>query len=200
MKQIDLNELYRDPNENSSKQYENANKVTLQYLKNRVGINDQVLDIGRLSPLTEEIKKNILTGKGEIFNTDGDLDIDFFIPESKNANKKFDIIIFSHTIEHLFNPLYSLLRIKEVMDENSKLYVILPQRPKFLWTKGHFHEIDDYRMKLLIERAELDIVSIENKRYCRAFYEYFKGIRPFFRMFLEKNGYYELKLKANSIK
>ena len=133
-----LYELAKDPYTAYSKQTELKNRQTLNYLRFKINRNDTILDVGVRSPLTDEIEKffNIM-----IYNTDGDLDTNPNVPM-----EYFDIIIYSHTIEHQFNPLFTLLRLKSRLKHNGIMYIFLPNRPKFLWFKGHFHEIDRYRI------------------------------------------------------
>jgi len=168
----------------TTKQTEKSMQCTLEYLRRKINYCDTILDVGRVSPLT--IKLNDYYN---MYNTVGDLDVKFKIPKVK-----FDGILYSHTIEHQFNPLFTLLELKKQMNKDTKLFIILPQRPKFLWTKGHYHEIDHYRMKLLLKRAGLSIISYEKHNPGMVWWFYFTGIRPILRLFLEFNGYYECKL------
>jgi hypothetical protein len=159
----------------------------LEYLLQK-GLTGTVLDIGQRSPLTDNIadKFNVL-----ICNTAGDLDEAFTFPDYR-----YDSIIYSHTIEHQFSPLHTLVKLKMAMQPHTRLFIILPSRTKLLWTLEHYHEIDRYRMQMLIERAGLQIVSYERRKRSRRWYSYLTGIRPFMRLFLEYNAYYEIKLKT----
>ena len=141
----------KDPNIYYSVQTANKIKGAIKYLKDKIRKKDRVLDIGCKSPMTTAIIKafNII-----IDNTEGDLDISFTTPRNK-----YDVIIYSHTIEHQFNPLYTLLEIKKLMHHESILYIFLPERGKLLWTNVHYHEIDNYRMRILLERAEFKVLS-----------------------------------------
>jgi len=161
-------------------------RQVIDYLKDKIQLGN-ILDVGRVSPLTEAISENF--HYSHIYNTAGDLDTDFTFPV-----KIYDTIIYSHTIEHQFNPLYTLLRLKEVADAYTRIFIILPSRTKLLWDKGHFHEIDHYRMKLLIERAGMRIVTYERRKAWRKWYTYFYGFRPLMRLFLEYNAYYMIQL------
>jgi len=166
--------------------YQTRSRVnkTLEYLRGKV--YGMVLDVGQRSPFTDELEK---TFDCRVDNTEGDLDADFTIPGSA-----YDVIIYSHTIEHQFNPLFTLLWLKEVLKEKGRMYIMVPERGKFLWYDGHFHEIDDYRMRLLIKRAGLKIVSKTRHKVWRHWKMYFMGIRPLFRFFLEYNAIYEIEL------
>ena len=172
-----------------TKQYQSHIYHTLNYFDGRINKSDIILDLGNENPLTRKIRHRFGCF---IINTDGDLDEKFYIPEFV---KSFDKIIYSHTIEHQFNPLNTLERIKPFMNQESKLYILLPDRGKLLWCKGHFHEIDEYRMGLLAKRAGLEIVSKTRQKIWREWWFYFTGIKPLMRLFFEYHAIYELKLK-----
>ena len=102
-----LNELAKNPFKNRNFQGQNALKRKLKYFRNLINQNQRVLDVGGRNPLTEalESEHNI-----KIDNTTGDLDLHF-----KTPYNNYDIIIYSHTIEHQFNPLFTLLELKNVL-------------------------------------------------------------------------------------
>jgi len=177
--------LKRDPFKHYTKQTWMLNKRTIRYLTGKIKPNSTILDIGQASPLTELLGRVFRSCK--IYNTAGDLDGDFII-----LTHPYDVVIYSHTIEHQFNPLNTLLKIKDHLTPNAKVFIFLPDRPKFLWTDGHYHEIDKYRMKLLLERAGYKIVSYEREKTRRPFFDYFNGIRPVLRFFLEHIATYEV--------
>jgi len=169
-------------------QLEDAMSTTVKYLNRKVRPHSTMLDVGQVNPLTEILLNGNL--KPEITNTEGDLDV-FNLDDSV----KYDYILYSHTIEHQFNPLHTLLELKKVMTDKTLMFIILPRRGKLLWCKGHFHEIDAYRMDLLLERAGLDVVSLEMHKAWRPWYFYLTGFKPLLRLFLEYNAYYEVRLK-----
>jgi hypothetical protein len=176
-------ELAKDPYANKAKLLQVGMRKIIGYLTARIKKDGPILDIAQRSPLTDLIEQEY----GPVYNTSGDLDVDFEIPV-----KYARYIVYSHTIEHQFNPLYTLLRLREVMDENSRMFIILPSRGKLLWEEQHFHEIDHYRMQLLFKRAGLKMVSFERKKVWRSPLFYFQGVRPVLRFFLEYTGYYEV--------
>jgi len=169
-------------------QLEDAMGTTVRYLNRRVRNSSTILDVGQRNPLTELLEKGDLNLKIE--NTEGDLDV-----FSLSDVIKYDYILYSHTIEHQFNPLHTLLELRKVMSDKTVMFIILPRRGKLLWCKGHFHEIDDYRMKLLLDRAGLEILSLELYKAWRPWYFYLTGFKPLLRLFLEFNAYYEVRLK-----
>lgn len=147
-----------------------------------------ILDIGKRSPMTECLE----TYFGKIDNTDGDLDLTTFeIPK-----KFYATVLYIHTIEHQFNPLTTLLRIKDHIDQFSKIFIAFPRRPYFLQTKkaSHYHEISEYGFKNLCDRAGLEIVTKNIHRWKQQF-SGITGIRPVVRFFLDKEVIYELRIK-----
>ena len=179
-----IEELSRDPFVETD-QTLNVIDTTMKYLVRKSKYDGTMLDIGRESPLTKRVRAIY-----DVTNTSGDLDTITF-----SSDIKYDYILYSHTIEHQFNPLHTLLELRKVMSEESVMYIILPNKPKFLWWEGHFHEIDNYRMTLLLKRAGYEIISYERHRAWRNWKFYLKGIRPLLRVFLEFNAYYEVKIK-----
>lgn len=171
----------------TTKQYQSHLKRTMSYLKDKIKPCDVVLDLGARNPLTDLIERRL---SANIHNTDGDLDMAFVFPRCI-----YDVIVYSHTIEHQFNPLNTLLMIKDYMDSRTRLYILLPERGKLLWCKGHFHEIDEHRMRLLMERAGFEVVSKTRQKVWRQWWFYFTGIRPLMRLFIEYHVIYEVKRK-----
>jgi SAM-dependent methyltransferase len=162
-------------------------KRSVEYLLENIN-NDgklDILDIGQRSPLTDAIEERL---KVKLDNTTGDLDFSFSAPK-----KSYDVIIYSHTIEHQFNPLYTLVEIYKLLKDDGTLFIMLPERGKLLWDKGHYHEIDAYRFKELVERAHFKIIRKDNHRPWRTPFFYLTGLRPLLRLFLEFNANYVLK-------
>jgi SAM-dependent methyltransferase len=160
-----------------------SSEYLIKNIPNASGLN--ILDIGQRSPLTDVIE-NALNVK--VDNTTGDLDFEFTAPKST-----YDVIIYSHTIEHQFNPLYTLVELYKLLKDSGTLFIMLPERGKLLWDKGHYHEIDAYRFKELVERAGFKIIRKDNQRPWRNPFFYLTGLRPFLRLFLERNANYILK-------
>ncbi len=131
-----------------------------------------VLDIGERNRLTEKLEQAY---RLRADSTYGDLD------KGLDCLKlEYDLVIFSHVIEHLFNPLLCLENIKLVMKPDALLVICAPVKPHFLpWGKGHFHEMDEYRFKKLIARAGLKIIQWEKFRNGPLLADL--GIRPILR-------------------
>ena len=178
--------LTLNPYEHNSLQTKDKIKKTIDFVRLDLSLPlTLVLDVGRRSPMTEALEKEFGI---EIDNTTGDLDVGFTTPK-----KEYDAIIYSHTIEHQFNPLFTLLELRKLMNPQSWMYIFLPRRGKLLWTKYHYHEIDEYRMGLLLERAGFKIVHYEKHKVKRPLVSYLMGIRPLLRLFFEYNAAYIVK-------
>jgi len=160
-------------------------KTISEFVKEYLISENKVLDVGQPSPFTQFLTDNYQL---KLDNTKGDLDEKFVIPDDN-----YDLIIYSHTIEHQFNPLFTLLELKKVMKPGSIMIIAVPQRPKFLWTDHHFNEIDDYRMKLILERAGLKIEKQKTFVIKRGFLFHISGLRRFLRLFLNKQTMYIVK-------
>lgn len=189
---MSLETLKADPYLNNSTQVKNHFKQMEKYFKGRLHPNQVILDIGGRSPSTEYLEQCFGI---KIYNTKGDLDTNDIQCDINEA----DVVIYSHTIEHQFNPLHTLLWIKERMKKDAKLYILLPSRGKLLWASSHYHEIDHYRMQMLLERAGLKIIDYTRIKENRGFWNYFKGIRMFLRLFLEYDAHYVCILDNSEI-
>lgn len=157
---------------------------TLSHLINR-DKDVKFLDVGERNPFSDMVEEEF---KIKVYNTSGDLDEGF-----RFYKQKYDIILISHVIEHIFNPLYMLQRLKPFLKDDGIFIIALPQRTKLLWTKGHYHEIDPYRMRLLLKRAGLITIERIREKVARNWWTYFYGFRPILRLFLEFNSTYIIK-------
>lgn len=147
----------------------------IRFLKKHIGGLGYTLDIGERNTLTERLEAAF---KISIDSTYKDLDEEFICP-----GVNYDTVIFSHVIEHLFNPLFCLENIKKVMKPDGILVIACPIKPHFItWGKGHFHEMDDYRFEKLLDRAGFEIIAWEKFHNLRS-WRSFIGFRPILRQF-----------------
>jgi len=140
---------------------------TINVLRQYVRPYAKILDVGQRNLLTYRIEREFPV---YVHSTTGDLDVDMICPSTN-----YDIIIHSHTIEHLFNPLHNLMQVRNVLASDGKLILGCPLKPHWIgWSSGHFHEFDAYRYGKLIKRAGFK--EMLRCRYHRVFR--WKGIRP----------------------
>ena len=128
-------------------------RIITDYFRDK--LHGNILDIGEDNPLKQQIQERYQV---KIDSTTWELDQmwNLFV------KKQYDIVICSHVIEHLFNPLLFLWNIRHVLKIGGVLYIITPIKPYWITpARCHFHEMDYIRFKALIERAGLGIVSWE---------------------------------------
>lgn len=167
-----------------TKQTQSRFAWTLKFLEKYIKSDMKILDVGEFNNLSREIIKKFSC---QIQNTQGDLDEAFYFPYIQ-----YDLIICSHILEHLFSPIWILKKARKFC-KNGTLIIFLPCRPKFLWTKNHFHEIDKYRLGALASESGWKIQTVKYHKVWRKWYTYFTGIRMFLRLFFEWNAIYILK-------
>ena len=183
-------ELAKTPWQNT-RQHDYHVRDVVRYLRGKISEGYSMLDVGEESPLTERIRQEF---HGiAVSNTSGDLDTIRYV-----SPRVYKYVLYSHTIEHQFNPLHTLLEIRKVMTSDSVMFIILPRRGKLLWDRGHYHEIDHYRMGLLLRRAGYSIISYQKIKAWRPWRFYLTGIRPLMRLLFEYNAYYEVKLTGKN--
>lgn len=146
----------------------------------------KVLDIGEINHLSKKLSSfyNI-----DIDQTDIDLDID-------TLSGNYDTIFCFEVIEHLFNPLHLLLQMSNVLNSKGTIFLSTPKRrPHFMWYKYHFHEFSQSELTNLFNRADLYINNKTFKMSGRPLINYFKGIRPLLRLFIERKCLVQLSKK-----
>jgi SAM-dependent methyltransferase len=170
-------------------EYFNASHVEIRWEKTLSFIDkfhaNLGLDIGDRTPFTDQLEAHYHC---PFSNTTIDLD------EGKLTGE-YDVITALEIIEHLFNPLHLLKEISGVLKEGGKLYLSTPKgKPHFLWSKDHFHEMNEKSLMSLIHRAGFKLLRKDEIRiqplsfYCR-------GIRPLLRLIYERHWLMELELK-----
>lgn len=148
---------------------------TIEIIDKVGGLKGNVLDIGNRNYFTEilESKYNL-----KIDSTNGDLDIEFNCP-----NKKYDFVHYNNVIEHQFNPLFTLLKIRDILKDDGYLILGCPLKPKWIATNNcHFHEFDKKAYNEIISRS--DYKEVTKISFCYIFS--IKGIRPFMASFQKR--------------
>lgn len=162
--------------------YQNTKRreYTLNFI---TGLQGEILDLGSRSLLGEMLETKFVC---KLRNTTGDLD-------EITLSGSYDFVLAFEVIEHLMNPLNLLLEVGRVLKPCGKLYLSTPiNKPKFLWGKYHFHEFDEYRLGVLLERAGFRAVRKEIRRCTKL-----NGIRPLIR-YLFNSGTILLELQKAS--
>jgi len=76
--------------------------------------------------LVDSSEYGILNHNSHLKNHFTNSDLEPYLDSLRLKNKKFSIIILNGVLEHLINPKLILRKIKQVMDENTLLYVNVP--------------------------------------------------------------------------
>jgi len=148
---------------------------------------DNCLDVGPRSKLTELLEKEF---GYKIENTAHDLD--YF----EGRLTLYDSMIFSHTLEHLMNPLTALITCHFNLRPKGKMIITLPQRMRFQKGDAHFHEIDHKRMIALLDKAGFKIIEYTKINNPRRLREIFWRIRPMLYYFKQTMGVYVVERKG----
>jgi len=162
-----FDEVWRD---RDNKYFLSLKKAKAEFMDE---IHSPVADLGEPNPAKMIIEKE----KGISIESIDNLDFDH-----DKIPGKWGTILCLEILEHLFNPLFFLECVRDALDEDGILYLSTPNRPKFLWTEHHFHEIDDDRIQWLFEISGFEIESQRKIRLFRGWKWHFRGIRPLFRM------------------
>ena len=161
---------------------------TLEFMGSRKNIKS-ALDIGDRTDLTEMMEDKY----GVKFdNTQGDLD-------KIELKGNYDLVTSFEVLEHLFNPLFNLVQIKNILNTNGRLILSTPlAKPRMLWSEEHFHEMSKNSIQALFEAAGLKVLR---ENYFRVYPVtfYFKGVRPLLRLIYDKIQIYELVPFSSSI-
>lgn len=120
--------------------------------------------------------------QAELFGTIGDLDIGTWTATDSDV----DCIIMLEVLEHLLNPLWFLHCLKNKVPSGTDMILTWPSRP--IPTDAHWHEFGLKRFKYLCDRAGYQIIRAEYSPMGSSlgfFKSALKGIRPFFRHFVD---------------
>ena len=161
---------------------------TLEFMGSGKNIKS-ALDIGDRTGLTEMMEDKY----GVKFdNTQGDLD-------KIELKGNYDLVTSFEVLEHLFNPLFNLVQIKNILNPNGRLILSSPlAKPRILWSEEHFHEMSKNSIQALFKAAGLKVLRENHFRVYPVTF-YFKGIRPLLRLIYDKIQIYELVPLSSSI-
>jgi hypothetical protein len=141
------------------------------------------LDLGDRTPLTASLEQLFSC---TFNNTTADLDV-------ASLEGSFDVVTAFEVLEHLYNPLHTLLEVKRLLHgKNARLYLSMPLRkPASLASPDHFHEMSRQSALALFTRAGFSVVRSEEFRI-RPLMFYLTGLKPLLRAVFEKVQIYEL--------
>jgi len=147
-------------------------------------IGAKVLEVGTMGPMIRHFKKIF---KWDRVSCTGGLDLDYYVGIDQGH---YDLIIFSHTIEHLCNPLTALESLRYMLNDRGRMIVALPQRKRFQQHNHHFHEIDDKRMRYLFQKSGFEVIDYVKYNNPPAWWKVIGRIRPMLYYFRQTNGVY----------
>ena len=82
------------------------------------------------------------------------------IPELINPARDFDMVIFSQTIEHLYDPFLALVELNAMMVTGGYVFTSAPVTNKPHMTPFHFHHMTPMGLAMLFERAGFEVLEI----------------------------------------
>jgi len=144
--------------------------------RNRVTI----MDYGCSYPVFLHVAKNEV---GRVIGVDYDINvikvgqewgIEMYLPDSLSRevqDESIDIIRFAHSIEHLVDPLETLINVVPKLGPNGIIYITQPSFPIFTLTKleepiqdavwpGHLHFFNAISLGILLRRAGLECYKL----------------------------------------
>ena len=178
MKPTRLNkqELFPDKLSNS---FLNRAKNTIDFIES---VDLPSCDCGEDNPLKRMIKDHF---NKEICSYDVDFDYE-------KMQGRYKTVFCFELLEHLYNPLFFLNNIKNMLLPDGIIYLSTPyQRPQLLKSIHHFHEIPDDRLMWLFNEAGLKILKQKRIAIAGNWYDHIHGIRPILRYF-QKTRIYKL--------
>lgn len=163
---------------NTQEEIDNLNSLTKYILKLAKSLDEfkePVADIGILNKkviVIKEIHKIEIEqiGIGQDWNN------------GVFSEKLYGTILFFDTLEHLVNPLVFMKSVNRLLIEGGIAYISIPQRPMWLWTKHHWHEIEPSRCEHLFKEAGFKKEWGKKNSY----WKFSPGFVPLVRYFYDK--------------
>ena len=108
---------------------------------------------------------------------------DFNFPEFSG---KYQTIFCFEILEHLQNPLLFMQELTKCLEDDGDLFLSMPGRIRFMWSKTHFFEMPEKHFsKWILNPLDLKIVRSKKIRIkSKITFRSFIGIRPIIRLFL----------------
>jgi len=135
--------------------------------------NGKVLDIGAYDGrLLRELKKNGATG---FYGVEPDESVEVIFPHQRFASLddipdglQFDIITMMHVLEHLREPIETLMKCRKLLAPNGRIYIEVPnlespyvQTVPF-WTPQHLWYFKPSTLRAILTGADLYVVTDNN--------------------------------------
>ena len=182
---LGLGHLKQNTQENYDLALKRAMKTVEFVVSNKIPCETAV-DIAGPSIVGKWILEVLNCGYWE--GTKGDLDREWLCDLHR-----CDLVLMTEVIEHLLNPLKFMEELAQRVEFKS-MVLTWPARPSWLWTEGHFHEMRLDRFELLCKMAGYEIIEVKKGTAPETWYNRFRGIRPFFRSFVQTHYMAHLKL------
>jgi hypothetical protein len=137
-----------------------------------INLHQKCVDIGESNPKMELIKHKLK------------IKVDQLVVNDLNFDKlqhfdKYDIIFALDIIEHLQNPLWFVNELKNILNDNGSIYVMMPCNRRWLWMEGHYFELDKKHFdKWIIKPLGLKIVKYKLICFIMDWRSILIGIRP----------------------
>lgn len=151
-------------------------KNTLNFLKDLITEQDQILDLGPPNPFSALLQKEGY----QVDNTPDGLDLDLDFEMVKDG--KYDVVTSFELFEHMVSPFPLLKSVKA-----RKLVASVPLKLWFsaaYWNDDdpfdkHYHEFEPRQFDMLLEKAGWRIIKSEKWKSVAPI----RGIRPLLRRF-----------------
>jgi len=174
-----------DSKEEYRLQYRRAD-ITAKFIAEQDCDMSVVLDIAGPSEIGKAICRRFSVRK-LLAGTSGDLD-GVWWPQTGIVQT----VLMTEVLEHILNPLKFMRELKEAVQFDD-LIMSWPNRPSPLWTRNHFHEMDIHRFRYLCKLSGYEIVRVMKRPQPETWYNRFRGIRPFFRSFVNRHYWAHLR-------
>lgn len=163
----------------------NRFRETVAFMR-KYPVSGPILDMGEANWMGKQIGEVLCV---QVENFTGDMDRDRI-----GGGRLYGVIMMFECLEHLYNPLFALESMRDVLEAGGCIYLSTPSRPHFLWSVQHFHEIDRKRMSWLFDRAGLKCTDEQRISWRhRNMLWHMKGVRPILRYFVDCTRIYRLE-------
>jgi len=153
-------------------------RITLEFLKQYIDKNEEILDLGVSNPFSEIMKEN----NYNVSNTHGeDLDIELSSVHKSNATTVTAFEIFEHLVAP-FNVLKEIKADKLIASIPLKLWFSSAYKNSNDKWDRHYHEFEDWQFDWLLEKSGWEIVS--RKKWTNPVKKI--GFRPILRLFFPR--------------